>query len=117
MTRAYAAHEGANETSTPLPCRWPRYGTLPQHSNGRHCSGASRTERQGCRPGTPCSPKWTSECWDNPSSQRQCRGPVPWVPRATGYDLNESEYNPVPSRGKRLGNQVPRTRYGPTSPS
>jgi hypothetical protein len=44
-----------------------------------------------------------------------CRGHVPWVPRAAGYNPNKSGYSVIPSSGKRLGNQVHHTESGPTS--
>jgi hypothetical protein len=33
-----------------------------------------------------------------------CRGPIPQVSRADGYDPDESGYDPVPSNDKWLGN-------------
>jgi hypothetical protein len=42
-----------------------------------------------------------------------CRGLVTRVPLVADYDPNKFEYNPVPSSGKRLGNQVPVTNMVP----
>jgi hypothetical protein len=56
---------------------------------------------------------------DNPLDEMvggYCWGLIHQVLQATGYDPNESGYDPVPSNGKRLGNQVPHTSYGPTYP-
>jgi hypothetical protein len=62
----------------------------------------------------PC-PFWTMESQWTSMSIEPCWGPVPWVPLATSYGPNESAYDPVPSSGKWLRNQVPCTGYGPTT--
>jgi hypothetical protein len=62
-----------------------------------------------------------------PSSERP-RSPIRWkargllsgscTPTTAGHRLqpNKSRYDPILSHDKWLGNQIPRIRYGPTTP-
>jgi hypothetical protein len=71
------ARGGAVAARRPLPRRWPRRGTRPQHWSERRQAAAWRPRRRGWGLETRRNRRWIGACLDSQPSRRRFRPRVP----------------------------------------